>query len=127
MTRLFAIIAAGLVTGSAMGGTTITPMQGSLGNPFNDGMMHGCGWNGVEGGSAGSLIGNLYDNILTVNGGAATVWCPGPFNDRDNTEAFVDWTSPTAQWGDDLHGLAGPGGNQPAGPRWTYVPAASPR
>ncbi len=108
MTRLLPIIAAGLVTGSAMGGTTITPMQGSLGNPFNDGMMHGWGWNGVEGGSAGSQIGNLYDNILTINGGAATALCPGPFNTFPCSGAFIDWVGTQAQWGDDLHGLAGP-------------------
>ena len=107
MTRPIAIIAAGLVAGSALGGTTITPLQGNLGNPFNNGTMQGWGWNGVEGGAAGSLIGNLYDNILTSNGGAATNWCPGPFNDCAG-EAFVDWTGTQAQWGDDLHGLAGP-------------------
>ena len=27
---------------------------------------------------------------------------------RDACEGFADWVSPTAQWGDDLHSLAGP-------------------
>ncbi len=107
MTRPIAIIAAGLVTGSAMGGTTITPLQGSLGNPFNDGTVHGWGWLGVQG-NDGSLIGNLYDNFMTINGGAATAGACGPFGAYCSTHAFIDWTDADAQWGDDLHGLAGP-------------------
>jgi hypothetical protein len=110
MRLLAGIIAVGLVTRSAMGGTTITPMQGSLGNPFNNGAMHGWGWNGVGGGNAGPLIGNLYDSILTINGGAATVGfqCGGPFGDIPCSGAFIDWVNSAAQWGDELHGLAGP-------------------
>jgi hypothetical protein len=91
-----------------MGGTTITPLTGSLGNPFNNGSIHGWGWNGVAGGSADSLIGNLYDNILTINGGAATALCPGPFNNFPCSGAFIDWVGTQAQWGDELHGIAGP-------------------
>ena len=92
----------------AMAGTTITPMQGSLGNPFKNGAMHGWGWNGAQGGGVGPLIGNIYDNILSINGGAATAGFWGPFGTIPGTQAFIDWTGTQAQWGDDLHGLAGP-------------------
>ena len=54
----------GLMAMPAMAGTTITPLQGSLGNPFNNGQVHGWGWNGVQGGGAAGVVGNLYDNIL---------------------------------------------------------------
>jgi hypothetical protein len=107
MTRLLPIIAAGLVTGSAMGGTTITPLQGSLGDPFNNGAVHGWTWHGDQG-NDGSLIGSLYDNMISLNGGAATAGACGPFAAYCSTQAFIDWTSSDAQWGDDLHGLAGP-------------------
>ena len=91
-----------------MAGVTVTPMQGTMGSPSNNGVVSGFGWNAAAGGGAGPLIGNLYDNILTINGGAASPYCPGPFGTLCFTQAFVDWTNPTAQWGDDLHGLAGP-------------------
>lgn len=39
----------GLSSLPAMAGTAITPMQGSLDNPFNNGTMHGRGWNDVQG------------------------------------------------------------------------------
>ena len=95
----------------AMAGVTVTPMQGTMGDPFNNGFMSGFGWNAAAGGGAGPLIGNLYDNILTINGGAATGgWC-GPF--VPCTQAFIDWTGTAAQWGDDLHGIAGPGHGGP--------------
>ncbi len=69
--------------------------------------MHGWGWNGVQGGNAGPLGGVvLYDNILTINGGAATGGWFGPF-DIPATQAFIDWTATQAQWGDDLHGIRG--------------------
>ena len=98
----------GLMPKLAMAGVTVTPMQGTMGNPFNTGLVSGFGWNAAGGGGAGPLIGNLYDNILTINGGAATVGYCGPFQTNCFTQAFVDWTGTTAQWGDDLHGLAGP-------------------
>jgi len=98
----------GLMAMPAMAGTTITPLQGSLGNPFNNGQVSGWGWNGVQGGGAAGVVGELYDNILTINGGAATGGFFGPFGDQPGTQAFVDWTGTAAQWGDDLHGLAGP-------------------
>ncbi len=98
----------GLMAMPAMAGTTITPLQGSLGNPFNNGQVSGWGWNGVQGGGAAGVVGELYDNILTINGGAATAGLWGPFGDIPGTQAFVDWTGTAAQWGDDLHGLAGP-------------------
>ena len=94
----------GLTAMPVTAGTTITPMQGSLGNPFDNGAMHGWGWNGVPGGS-GPVIGTLYDNILTINGGAATAGIYNPFGDISTTQAFIDWTATRARWGDDLHDL----------------------
>jgi len=70
--------------------------------------VSGWGWNGVQGGGAAGVIGELYDSILTINGGAATAGFFGPFNDIPGTQAFVDWVGSAAQWSDDLHGLAGP-------------------
>jgi hypothetical protein len=101
----------GLTAMPALAGQTITPLQGTIGNPFNNGQVHGFGWNGVQGGGAGPLIGNLYDNILTINGGAATAGAFGPFQSLPGTQAFVDWTGTAAQWTDDLHGLAGGAGS----------------
>ena len=98
----------GLMAMPAIAGVTVTPMQGTMGNPFNNGSMSGFGWNAAAGGGAGPLIGNLYDNILTVNGGAATAGFFGPFLTIPGTQAFVDWVATAAQLGDDLHGLAGP-------------------
>jgi len=97
----------GLTAMPAMAGVTVTPMQGTYGNPFNNGQVSGVGWNGVQGGGAAGSIGNLYDNILTINGGAATAGFFGPFGDVPGTGAFVDWNGTAAQWSDDLHGLAG--------------------
>ena len=99
---LTGLLVLGLTAMPAMAGTTITPMAGSLGNPFNDGSVHGWGWNG---GSGGSAIGTLYDNVLTVNGGAATWGTWGPFGKINGVQGFLDWTNTQAQWGDDLHGL----------------------
>jgi hypothetical protein len=98
----------GLTAMPAMAGSTITPMQGTLGNPFNNGMVHGNGWNSAQGGGAAAAVGNLYDNILTINGGAATPGFWGVFGTAPGTQAFVDWVGTAAQWGDELHGLAGP-------------------
>ena len=97
MRFLTGVLVFGLTAMPAMAGTTITPMQGSLGNPFNNGMTHGWGWNGVLGGGAGSLIGNLYDNILTINGGAATAGFWGPFGTIPGTQFFFDWANTQAQ------------------------------
>ncbi len=97
-----------------MAGVAVTPMQGTMGNPFNTGLVSGFGWNAAAGGGAGPLIGNLYDNILTINGGAATAGCFGAFGcDIPATQAFMDWTNTQAQWGDDLHGISA-GGTGPA-------------
>ena len=52
----------GLMAMPAMAGVTVTPMQGTMGNPFNNGSVSGFGWNAATGGGAGPLIGNLYDN-----------------------------------------------------------------
>jgi len=100
------LVALGLMTVPAPAGQTYTPMQGTLGNPFNNGQVHGFGWNAAAGGGTGTLIGNLYDNILTINGGAATAGFFGPFDDIPGTEAFVDWVGSQALWGDDLHGIS---------------------
>ena len=98
----------GLVATPAMAGVTVTPMQGTMGNPFNTGLYSGFGWNAAAGGGgSGPFIGNLYDNILTINGGSATGEFFGPF-DLPGSQAFIDWVGTQAQWTDDLHGLAGP-------------------
>ncbi len=101
------LIALGLAAVPVMADTTLTQMQGTLGNPFNDGQLHGWGWNAAGGDSVGFGLGNLYDNVLTINGGAATGgWC-GPFNDIPGCEGgFVDWVASQAQWSDDLHGIS---------------------
>ena len=101
------LIALGLVAAPAMADTTLTQMQGTLGNPFNDGQLHGWGWNAAAGGGGGVGLGNLYDNILTINGGAATGgWC-GPFLDIPGCgQGYVDWFASQAQFSDDLHGIS---------------------
>ncbi len=103
-TVVTSLVALGLLTVPAMAGSTHTPMKGTLGNPFNDGQMHGWGWNAQAGGGGG--LGNLYDNILTANGGAATAGFFGPFDDIPGTQAFVDWIGTQAQWGEELHSLS---------------------
>ena len=105
---LVGTLALGLMAMPAMAGVTITPMQGTMGNPFNNGQVQGFGWNAAAGGGAGPLIGNLYDSILTINGGAASAGLFGTFGTIAGTQAFVDWVGSAAQWTDDLHGLAGP-------------------
>ena len=104
---LVSTLALGLMAMPVLADRTITPLQGTMGDPFNNGLVHGFGWNAAAGGGGGAGLGNLYDNILTVNGGAATAGFYGPFLDIPGTQAFVDWTGTAAQWGDDLHGLAG--------------------
>ena len=104
----------GLMAMPAMAGSILTPMQGTLGDPFNNGQVHGYGWNAAaSGGLAGPNIGNLYDNILTINGGAVTAGFFGPFDDIPGTQAFVDWVGSAGQWSDDLHEISA-GGVGPA-------------
>jgi hypothetical protein len=110
---LVGAFALGLMAVSAMAGTTLTKMPGTLGDPYNDGQLHGWGWNAAAGGGGAVGLGNLYDNILTINGGAATFGCFGPFNDIPCTQAFIDWVGSRAQWSDDLHGISA-GTGQPA-------------
>ncbi len=110
---LIGTLALGLMAMPAMAGVTVTPLDGSLGDPFNNGQMHGFGWNAAAGGGAGPNIGNLYDNILTINGGAATAGFLGAFGTTPGTQAFVDWVGTQAQWSDDLHGISA-GGAGPA-------------
>ena len=110
---LVGTLALGLMAMPALAGQTVTAMQGTMGNPFNNGMVSGFGWNAAAGGGGGVGLGNLYDNILTINGGAATAGFYGPFLDIPGTQAFVDWTGTPAQWSDDLHQISA-GTNQPA-------------
>ena len=100
------LVALGLLAVPVMADATLTQMQGTLGNPFNDGQLHGWGWNAAAGGGGGGGLGNLYDNVLTINGGAATAGCYGPFCDTPPGQAYVDWVPSQAQWSDDLHGIS---------------------
>ncbi len=100
------LVALGLTAVPAMADATLTQMPGTLGNPFNDGQLHGWGWNAAAGGGGGGGLGNLYDNVLTINGGAATAGCYGPFCDTPPGQAYVDWVPSQAQWSDDLHGIS---------------------
>ncbi len=94
------------MTMPAMAGVTVTPMQGTMGNPFNNELVSGFGWNAAAGGGVGGGHSSLtlYDSILTINGGAATGGVFTPFGGF-GTQAFVDWNETAAQWGDDLHDL----------------------
>ena len=42
-TVMTSVVALGLMAVPAMAGQTYTPMQGTLGNPFDDGQLHGFG------------------------------------------------------------------------------------
>ncbi len=113
---LVGAVVLGLAATPAMAGSIWNPMQGTLGNPFNDGQVSGYGWNAAAGGGAGPNIGNLYDNFLTANGGAATAGFYGTLGTIPGTQAFVDWGGAAgafAQYGDDLHGISA-GGAGPA-------------
>ena len=105
-TVMISLVGLGVLTVPAVAGSTHTPMKGTLGNPFNDGQMHGWGWNAPAGVGGGGGLGNLYDNILTANGGAATAGFFGPFEDIPGTQAFVDWIGTQAQWSDEMHNLS---------------------
>ena len=103
---LVGTLALGLLAMPALADRTVTPMNGTMGNPFNNGLVHGFGWNAAAGGGGPGGLGNLYDNILTINGGAATAGFYGPFADIPGTQAFIDWVGSPAQWSDDLHGIS---------------------
>jgi len=90
----------------ALADRTVTPLQGTMGDPFNNGLVQGFGWNAAAGGGGAGGLGNLYDNISTINGGAATLGFFGPFLDIPGVSAFVDWVGSQAQWSDDLHGIS---------------------
>lgn len=127
MKLLLGSLAIGLMAMPAMAGSTHTAMQGTLGNPFNNGQLHGMGWNAQAGGGAGPQIGNLYDNVATINGGGATLGFFGPFADIPGTQAFLDWVGTPAQFTDDLHGISA-GGDGPAvitGIRYGYSNAVA--
>ena len=110
---LSVIVTLGLMTGTALADATYTPLNGTFGSPFNNGVVHGFGFTPTGGGGGSLGLGNLYDNVMTINGGAATGGLFGPFQDIPGTQAFVDWTNSTAQWGDDMHGIS-EGGQGPA-------------
>ncbi len=103
---LASLVALGLMAAPVLAGSTHTPMRGTLGNPFNDGQMHGWGWTAQAGAGGSGELGNLYDNILTSNGGAATAGFFGPFDDIPGTQAFVDWVNTQGQWSDELHNIS---------------------
>ena len=103
------VFALGLMAAPAMAGpsATVTPIDGTMGNFFDNGQISGHSFNFAPGGgAAGGLPRNLYDNIPTFLGGTAD---PGMFGPFFGTFLFVDWTSPTAQWGDDLHRISAGG------------------
>ena len=111
-------VAFGLMAGTALAAPTATynPLNGTFGTPFDNGRFQGYTFtpSGGAGSGTGPLgLGNLYDNIMTINGGAASGGLFGPFGDVPGTQAFVDWTATTAQWGDDMHGISS-GGDGPA-------------
>ncbi len=115
--RTLSVLAAlGLTAATALAGAnaTYTPLNGTYGSPFSNGTIEGFGFTPTGGGGGGPLgLGNLYDNILTINGGAATPCLCGPFGDIPCGGGFIDWTNTVAQWGDDLHGIS-EGGQGPA-------------
>ena len=120
---LVGAVGLGLAAMPAMAGSIWNPMQGTLGNPFSNGQMIGYGWNAAAGGGAGPNIGNLYDNFLTINGGAATAGFWGP-DQVAGTQAFIDWGGiGVEQWGDDLHGISagGPGPAVITSLRYGYI------
>lgn len=111
-------LAVGMTAGTAFAGSSysITPMGGSFNDTqwFDAGELRGHAYNFIpNGGPAGGPPRNLYDNIPTFFGGTSDPGLYGPFGDMTGTYLFVDWTTPTAQWGDDLHGISA-GGAGPA-------------
>lgn len=100
--------AVGAWAGSAFAGSsaTLSPLAGSRAAAFDDGMVHGYGWEPGLTGGAGVSPFNIYDNVPTFLGGTATGW-QGPFGDLISVYAFADWINPSAQYGDDLHQLGG--------------------
>jgi hypothetical protein len=101
-------------TALAGGNATYNPLNGTFGTPFNNGQIQGFSFTATGGGGGGPTgLGNLYDNILTINGGAASGGLFGPFNDIPGSQAFIDWVGSLAQWSDDLHGIS-EGGQGPA-------------
>ncbi len=112
-TMLFAL---GLVAAPAMAGpsATVTPIDGTMGNFFDNGQVHGHSFNFAAGGGAGGVHPfNLYDNIPTFLGGTSDPGTCGPFGTICAGFVFLDWTTASAQWGDDIHGLSA-GGAGPA-------------
>ncbi len=99
-----ALATAGAHAGSSV---TITPMDGSLGVPFDNGPVHGFTYGFPESPVAGSAPPfNLYDNIPSILGGTSDTGFCGPFGEPCSTYVFMDWNEPSAQFGDDLHGIA---------------------
>ena len=112
---LVALVVAGFLTDGALAGTsaTVTPIPGSVGSPFSKGQVHGYTYN-FEGAPAGAGPPfNLYDNIPTIFGGTGTPGLFGPFDSILGSYFFIDWISPDAQWGDDMHRIANAGQPSP--------------
>ncbi len=105
------------VAAPAMAGpsATVTPIDGTMGSSFDNGQIHGHSFNFAPGGGAGGgPPRNLYDNIPTFLGGTSDVGCRfGPFGTECGTFLFLDWTTPSAQWGGDLHQLSAGGAGPP--------------
>ena len=96
-----AMLAMGLVAAPAMAGptATVTPIDGTMGNFFDNGQIHGHSFNFAPGGGAGGGPPfNLYDNIPTFLGGTSDVGWFTPFSIY-GTFVFADWKAPSAQWG----------------------------
>ncbi len=110
-----AMVAALGVAAPAMAGpsATVTPIDGTMGNSFDNGQISGHSFNFAPGGGAGGGPPfNLYDNIPTFLGGTSDPGTCGPFQ-TCSTFLFLDWTNPSAQWGGDIHQLSA-GGAGPA-------------
>lgn len=101
-------LALGLAAAPAMAGSNvlINSLGGSPGSSFNMNGMQGYSWNFNEG-LSGGYQGTLYDNIPTFLGGTSTGQQTfGAFGTIVGTYLFVDWVSATAQWSDDVQGMA---------------------
>ncbi len=100
-------IAVATAAAHAGSSVTITPMGGSIGVPFDDGLVHGFTYEfpkSLPPGSGPPF--NLYDNIPTFFGGTSDDGVCGPFTVPCSTYAFLDWDEPSAHFGDDLHQVA---------------------
>ena len=107
---VIAVCTSWMLCGNALAGSsaTLTPLNGTIGPYFNNGTVHGFGYQFDPYAGSGLPIYNLYDNVPTVLGGGATA---GTVGGAPGAFVFADWPEPAAQWGDDLHQISagGPG------------------